>query len=36
VQEDRAFEFPPGIWGAGGPRSNQQAIDAFVDVITGQ
>ncbi|WP_053385380.1 iron-siderophore ABC transporter substrate-binding protein [Leucobacter celer] len=36
VKEGRSFEFPPGIWGAGGPRSNQQAIDAFVDVITGK
>lgn len=36
VQEGRAFEFPAGIWGAGGPRSNEQAIDAFVDVITGK
>ncbi|WP_217132487.1 iron-siderophore ABC transporter substrate-binding protein [Leucobacter chinensis] len=36
VKDERAFEFPPGIWGAGGPRSNEQAIDAFVDVITGR
>lgn len=36
VQDGLAFEFPPGIWGAGGPRSNEQAIDAFVDVITGK
>lgn len=36
VVEGRAFEFPPGVWGAGGPRSNMQAIDAFVDVITGK
>lgn len=36
VKEGRAFEFPPGIWGAGGPRSNEQAIDAFADVITGK
>ncbi|GMA28694.1 iron-siderophore ABC transporter substrate-binding protein [Arenivirga flava] len=35
VQEGRAYEFPPGVWGAGGPRSGQQAIDAFVDVIAG-
>lgn len=36
VQEGRAYEFPPGVWGAGGPRSGEQAIDAFVDVITGK
>jgi ferric hydroxamate transport system substrate-binding protein len=35
VKEGRAFEFPPGVWGAGGPRSGEQAIDAFVDVISG-
>jgi len=33
VQQGRAVEFAPGVWGAGGPRSNEQAIDAFVDVI---
>lgn len=36
VKEDRAFEFPPGVWGAGGPRSGEQAIDAFVSVIVGK
>lgn len=36
VKEGRAVEFPAGIWGAGGPKSNEQAIDAFVDVITGK
>ncbi|MFF7290896.1 iron-siderophore ABC transporter substrate-binding protein [Microbacterium sp. NPDC008134] len=36
VKEGRAFEFPPGVWGAGGPRSGEQAIDAFVEVITGK
>lgn len=36
VQQGRAFEFPPGVWGAGGPRSGEQAIDAFVSVITGK
>lgn len=35
VKEGRAFQFPPGVWGAGGPRSGEQAIDAFVGVITG-
>lgn len=34
VQEDRAHAFPAGVWGAGGPLSNQQAIDAFVEIIT--
>lgn len=36
VQEDRAHAFPAGVWGAGGPLSNQQAIDAYVDIITAQ
>lgn len=36
VKEGRAFEFPSGVWGAGGPRSGEQAIDAFVAVITGK
>jgi ABC-type Fe3+-hydroxamate transport system substrate-binding protein len=34
VEAGRAHAFPPRIWGAGGPRSNEQAIDAFVDGIT--
>lgn len=33
VKEDRAYAFPAGVWGAGGPLSCQQAIDAFVDAI---
>lgn len=33
VKEKRAHAFPAGVWGAGGPRSNMQAIDAFVDVL---
>lgn len=33
VQEGRAYEFPL-IWGAGGPRSTMQAIDAFADALT--
>lgn len=33
VQDGRAYAFPAGVWGAGGPLSNQQAIDAFVDAI---
>lgn len=36
VQEGRAHAFPAGVWGAGGPLSNEQAIDAFVDIITQQ
>lgn len=36
VKDGRAFEFPPGVWGAGGPRSGEQAIDAFVEVIVGK
>ncbi|MFE1168055.1 iron-siderophore ABC transporter substrate-binding protein [Nocardiopsis sp. NPDC058789] len=34
VQEERAHAFPPRVWGAGGPRSTAQAIDAFVDSLT--
>ena len=33
VQEDRAYAFPAGVWGAGGPLSCQQAIDAYVDAL---
>lgn len=33
VKEDRAHAFPAGVWGAGGPLSCQQAIDAYVDAI---
>ena len=36
VQEGRAHAFPSGVWGAGGPLSNQQAIDAYVDIMTQQ
>ncbi|KQO07634.1 Fe3+-hydroxamate ABC transporter [Agreia sp. Leaf244] len=36
VTEGRAHAFPSGVWGAGGPLSNQQAIDAYVDIITQQ
>lgn len=32
VQEGRAHAFPARMWGAGGPRSCEQAIDAYVDV----
>lgn len=34
VKEGRAHAFPAGVWGAGGPLSNEQAIDAFVGVLT--
>jgi len=33
VKEGRAHAFPSGVWGAGGPLSNQQAIDAYVAAI---
>jgi ferric hydroxamate transport system substrate-binding protein len=34
VSEGRARAFPPGIWTFGGPRSSQQVIDAYVDLLT--
>ncbi|QTX04945.1 iron-siderophore ABC transporter substrate-binding protein [Agromyces archimandritae] len=34
VSEGRIKPFPPGIWTFGGPRSAEQIIDAYVDVIT--
>jgi ferric hydroxamate transport system substrate-binding protein len=34
VAQGRAHAFPAGVWGAGGPLSNQQAIDAYVAAIT--
>lgn len=34
VAEDRIHAFPAGIWTFGGPRSAEQIIDAYVDVIT--
>lgn len=34
VKEGRAHPFPAGVWGAGGPLSCQQAIDAYVGVLT--
>lgn len=33
VKEGRAHAFPSRVWGAGGPRSCEQAIDAYVDVL---
>lgn len=34
VQQGRAYAFPAGVWGAGGPLSNELAIDAFVAALT--
>jgi ABC-type Fe3+-hydroxamate transport system substrate-binding protein len=34
VEEGRAYPFPAGVWGAGGPLSNEQAIDAYVKILT--
>lgn len=34
VAEGRAHLFPAGIWTFGGPRSAQQVIDAYVDLLT--
>jgi iron complex transport system substrate-binding protein len=34
VQEGRAHAFPAGIWTFGGPRSSQQAVDAYVEILT--
>ena len=34
VAEGRLYEFPPGIWTFGGPRSAQQALEAFVELLT--
>lgn len=33
VKDGRATAFPAGVWGAGGPKSGEQATDAFVKVI---
>ena len=33
VQEGRAHAFPSGIWTFGGPRSSEQAIDAYVEIL---
>lgn len=35
VKDGRTHAFPTGIWTFGGPRSAEQAIDAYVDAITG-
>ncbi|WP_141014185.1 iron-siderophore ABC transporter substrate-binding protein [Nocardioides sambongensis] len=34
VAEGRDHAFPPGIWTFGGPRSGEQVIDAYVDLLT--
>ncbi|PWN01387.1 Fe3+-hydroxamate ABC transporter [Nocardioides silvaticus] len=34
VAEGRAYAFPSGIWTFGGPRSAEQVIDAYVDLLT--
>lgn len=34
VKEDRTFAFPAGIWTFGGPKSSEQALDAYVDALT--
>ncbi|MGP9843081.1 iron-siderophore ABC transporter substrate-binding protein [Brachybacterium sp. 107] len=34
VQDGRAYPFPAGIWTFGGPRSSEQAIDAYVEILT--
>lgn len=34
VADGRAHAFPEGIWTFGGPRSAQQIIDAYVDLLT--
>ncbi|SDT15630.1 iron-siderophore ABC transporter substrate-binding protein [Actinoplanes derwentensis] len=36
VTEGRAYPFPAGVWGAGGPKSNEEAIDAYVNILTGK
>jgi ferric hydroxamate transport system substrate-binding protein len=33
VQQGRAHAFPSGVWGGGGPRSTEQAIDAYVTAM---
>ncbi|WP_114855162.1 iron-siderophore ABC transporter substrate-binding protein [Brachybacterium sp. YJGR34] len=34
VEEGRAHAFPSGIWTFGGPRSAEQAVDAYVEILT--
>lgn len=34
VQDDRVHAFPAGLWTFGGPRSTEQIIDAFLEVLS--
>ncbi|GAA1941942.1 siderophore ABC transporter substrate-binding protein CdtB [Brevibacterium antiquum] len=34
VKDDRTFAFPSGIWTFGGPKSSEQALDAYVEALT--
>lgn len=34
VKENRTYAFPEGIWTFGGPKSSEQALDAYVDALT--
>jgi ABC-type Fe3+-hydroxamate transport system substrate-binding protein len=34
VKDDRTYAFPAGIWTFGGPKSAEQALDAYVDALT--
>lgn len=34
VKDERTYAFPAGIWTFGGPRSSEQALDAYVDALT--
>lgn len=34
VAEGRTYAFPPAIWTFGGPRSAEQAVQAYVDLLT--
>ena len=34
VAEGRSYAFPGGIWTFGGPRSAEQVLDAYVDLLT--
>lgn len=34
VEDGRSHAFPAGIWTFGGPRSAQQVLDAYVDLLT--
>ena len=35
VEDGRSYAFPAGIWTFGGPRSAEQVLDAYVDLLTG-